>query len=66
MRVDSCWPDLGDFEPGFDAFCVIICVIVDRGSPKTWQYRRRVAKSDTIVTLKLGAFPAYSVPDARE
>ena len=43
-----------------------LCVIVSRSGRKIWQFRRRVAKSGSIVALKLGAFPAYSIPDARK
>jgi hypothetical protein len=43
-----------------------LCVIVCRLAGKSRQYRRRVARSGTIVTLKLGAFPAYSISDARQ
>lgn len=43
-----------------------LCVIVDHGGRKTWQFRRRVAKSATVITLRLGAFPVHSIPDARK
>ncbi len=43
-----------------------LCVIVNRSGKKIWHFRRRVAKSGTIVTLKLGTFPAYTIPVARE
>jgi integrase len=43
-----------------------LCVIVNAAGKKIWLFRRRVAKSGAIVTLKLGAFPAYSIPVARQ
>jgi len=43
-----------------------LCVIVSPSGSRDWLYRRRVARSDTIVTLKLGGFPAHSIGVARE
>ncbi|MFM5929406.1 MAG: tyrosine-type recombinase/integrase [Novosphingobium sp.] len=41
-------------------------VIVNGGGRRTWQFRRRVARSGAIVSLKLGAFPAHSIASARQ
>jgi integrase len=49
-----------------DPFVRGLCVIVGASGKKTWQYRRRIAKSGAVVALKLGAFPAHSVGAARE
>lgn len=43
-----------------------LCVIANGDGRKIWRFRRRVAKSGTVVTLKLGPFPAYSIPAARK
>ena len=43
-----------------------LCVTVNAAGKKIWLFRRRVAKSGAIVTLKLGGFPAYSIPAARQ
>ncbi|MEO8723331.1 MAG: Arm DNA-binding domain-containing protein, partial [Sphingobium sp.] len=43
-----------------------LCVIANGDGRKIWRFRRRVAKSGTVVTLKLGSFPAYSIPAARK
>ena len=43
-----------------------LCVTVNAVGKKIWLFRRRIAKSGAIVTLKLGAFPAYSIPAARQ
>lgn len=42
-----------------------LCVTVSASGRKTWLFRRRVARSGTIVSLTLGTFPAYSIPAAR-
>jgi integrase len=49
-----------------DAFVPGLCVIVSHSGKKTWQFRRRVAGSATIVTLRLGGFPTHSIGMARE
>ena len=49
----------------FDPLTPGLCVIVGRGGKKNWMFRRRIARSETIVTLKLGAFPAHPIPVAR-
>ena len=49
-----------------DAFVPGLCVIVSPTGKKTWQFRRRVAGSGTIVTLRLGGFPTHSIGMARE
>ena len=49
-----------------DAFVPGLCVIVSACGKKTWQFRRRVSKSGTILTLRLGGFPAHSIGMARE
>lgn len=43
-----------------------LCVIVSGSGRKVWQFRRRVAKSGVVVTLKLGVFPAHSIAAARQ
>lgn len=43
-----------------------LCVIANGDGRKIWRFRRRVAKSGMVVTLKLGPFPAYSIPAARK
>lgn len=43
-----------------------LCVIANGDGRKIWRFRRRVARSGTVVTLKLGPFPAYSIPVARK
>ena len=43
-----------------------LCVIVSGTGRKVWQFRRRVAKSGVVITLKLGAFPAHSIAAARQ
>lgn len=43
-----------------------LCVNISATGKKTWVFRRRVAKAETIVTLRLGGFPAYSIREARE
>ncbi|HEX7820706.1 MAG TPA: integrase family protein [Sphingobium sp.] len=42
-----------------------LSLIVNESGKKTWSFRRRIARSGAIVTLKLGSFPAYSIPAAR-
>ncbi|WP_081492252.1 tyrosine-type recombinase/integrase, partial [Rhizorhabdus wittichii] len=41
-------------------------IVVSASGRKIWHYRRRVSKSKAVVSLKLGNFPAYSIPAARE
>lgn len=43
-----------------------LCAIVDGAGRKDWLFRRRVAKSEVVVQLKLGPYPAYSIADARK
>lgn len=43
-----------------------LCVIVSATGRKVWTFRRRISKSDTIINLKLGTFPAYPIPAARQ
>lgn len=43
-----------------------LCVIANGDGRKIWRFRRRVAKSGTVVTIKLGLFPAYSILAARK
>jgi integrase len=43
-----------------------LCVIASATGKKTWRFRRRIAKSGTIVTLTLGSYPAFTIPMARE
>lgn len=42
-----------------------LCVTVTATGKKVWVFRRRIAKSGAIVMLRLGTFPAYSIPTAR-
>jgi integrase len=37
-----------------------------RSGNKSWQYRRRLKKSGTVLKLKLGLYPAHSIADARQ
>ena len=50
----------------FDPLTPGLCVIVSPSGKKVWAFRRRVAKSGVIVTIRLGAFPAHTIPAARE
>jgi hypothetical protein len=43
-----------------------LCVIVSAAGKKVWSFRRRVARTGTTVTLKLGTFPAYPISEARK
>ena len=43
-----------------------LCVLVSSSGRKIWQFRRRISKSGAVVKLKLGGFPAHSIPVARE
>lgn len=43
-----------------------LCVIVSASGRKTWHFRRRISRSRTIVSLKLGKYPAHSIAAARE
>jgi integrase len=43
-----------------------LCVNVSATGKKIWQFRRRVARSGAIVTLRLGGYPAHSIAVARE
>lgn len=49
-----------------DGFVPGLCVIVSGSGKRAWVFRRRVARSGTIVTLRLGGFPAYSIGAARD
>src|SRR5690606_12540002 len=49
-----------------DALVPGLCVIVSASGKRIWQFRRRVARSGKIVTLRLGGFPAHSIGAARE
>ncbi len=40
-------------------------ISISTSGRKVWTYRRRVSKSDAIVSLKLGPFPAFNIPAAR-
>lgn len=50
----------------FDPEIPGLCVIVLGPGKKVWRFKRRIARTKTIIELKLGAFPAYSVAAARE
>lgn len=43
-----------------------LSIVVGGTGRKVWQFRRRVAKSTVTVNLKLGPFPAYTIPAARK
>lgn len=43
-----------------------LCAIIDAAGRKSWVYRRRVAKTPTVVQLKLGTYPTYSLAEARD
>ncbi|MFA7585039.1 MAG: integrase family protein [Novosphingobium sp.] len=43
-----------------------LCVLVGASGKKIWQFRRRIAKSGAIVKLKLGQYPAFTIPAARQ
>lgn len=49
-----------------DALVPGLCVIVSASGKRIWHFRRRVARSGKIVTLRLGGFPAHSIGAARE
>ncbi|PQM27777.1 hypothetical protein CVO77_04215 [Sphingopyxis lindanitolerans] len=50
----------------FDPEIVGLFILVDQAGRKGWIYRRRVIGTDTVVRLKLGNFPAFSIAAARE
>lgn len=43
-----------------------LCVIVDVDGRKTWTFRRRISRSNVIVELRLGTFPAFTIAAARQ
>lgn len=49
-----------------DAVVRGLCVVVSRTGRKTWQFRRRISKSEAILEMRLGTFPAVSLADARQ
>jgi integrase len=49
-----------------DPLAAGLCVIVSATGRRSWHFRRRIAKSGTIIRMKLGAFPAHSMANARE
>lgn len=49
-----------------DALVPGLCVNVSASGKRTWVFRRRVAKSGTIVSLRLGGYPAHSIGAARD
>ena len=49
-----------------DALVPGLCVNVSASGKRIWAFRRRVARSGTIVSLRLGGFPAHSIGAARE
>lgn len=64
------------FTPAaLDAFCVGkiedpqtpgLALVVLASGKKTWRYRRRVAGTSTIATLRFGLYPAHTIAVARE
>ena len=41
-------------------------IVAQKSGLKRWKYRRRIRGADGVVKMTLGAFPAYSIADARK
>ena len=50
----------------FDPEIAGLCVIVVGPGKKVWRFKRRIARTKTIIELKRGSFPAYSIAAARD
>lgn len=50
----------------FDPHVPGLSIVASANGRKIWLYKRRIAKRDIVVELRLGAYPAYSIADARK